>query len=153
MTLWHRRGRWPDTARCFHFACLGFVTKINSFKTWTDFTEMQKSSKKKQTTHYLECGTLLSDSQQYIRGYLQEPKHSQLIIIQRAVQTDDEHKSMFKINHLTFFVFQIGLNTRRVCHRCVCFRQMWRVRGFYVQTEKGKKRTGFIHSDAFPYKN
>lgn len=84
MTLWRRRG-WDAS----NFACLGFVAKINSFKTWTDLTEMQKSSKKKTLTHYLECGTLLSDSRQYIRGYLQEPKHSQLIRIQRAVQTDD----------------------------------------------------------------
>lgn len=42
MTLWRRRGR--DAS---NFACLGFVAKINSFKTWTDLTEMQKSSKKK----------------------------------------------------------------------------------------------------------
>lgn len=41
MTLWRRRGR--DAS---NFACLGFVAKINSFKTWTDLTEMQKSSKK-----------------------------------------------------------------------------------------------------------
>lgn len=50
--------------------------------------QMQKSSKKPQHIT-LNVARLLLDSRQYIRGYLQEPKHSQLIRIQRAVQTDD----------------------------------------------------------------
>lgn len=84
--LWHRHGRLLVMARCFHLACYIFLLKSTALKCEVTSSALllQKCrwNHQKNDHRCLKRGTLLAStqyrsnkSQQYIRGYLQEPKH------------------------------------------------------------------------------